>query len=647
MSLIQDAKTSLGAINTWMGVIQANLEGTRKIGYKVNQLSFTSNNNVGPSGTNISSRPGATSQNSILPSASLTISQTSHMFEQGDLIETVQVFDTGINGEGFFYLADSLEADANVYISRDGEFHLDASGYLVNRDGLYVLDITANVGNSSNVPPLPPLVDPGEPGEWDCRERLRVTNTSALTAPAGSYVTFTFNANQYIANGDIQADLDDLRITYWDGTDWQILPVNIDMTDMNAVVVTFQTVADIAVGANDDNYFFQHCNPEAGPGPLIPSLTYSDNFNNGAINTPFGTYVSSGATGVWEEGNATDGFGDTVGGVAGAGACGITGGITVDANFELLQRFDGVGENRMILDTALVGNPDTWTDYRVSVTAGTLTHNNGGMQVFFRWDETTDTGYRFTQTAGGITGDPNAPAGPPASRRIEKIVGGAVQAPPLFEDDFVPANVSGQPGYAQDAAGYNTGSMHAWETDIDVEVRSNNIIIYQGGVPFFNFTDTVAPILQGTIGVGTFNQAAFFDDLNVVPLPLGSATVIGNNGAINVGGMFGGSPGTGEWQEWVNENILLVRPENPQGLVYSQYGSTVFDLQKSNFGFLKTGSAGTEGMGLLKVKALENSNASFTEFLPMLSSAQKLFAAISKLISIHNGQVDEVNQLIR
>ena len=45
--------------------------------------------------------------------------------------------------------------------------------------------------------------------------------------------------------------------------------------------------------------------------------------------------------------------------------------------------------------------------------------------------------------------------------------------------------------------------------------------------------------------------------------------------------------------------------------------------------------------------SLETSNASLTEYVPMLSLAQKVFSAISKIISTHNAVVDDINSLLR
>lgn len=54
---------------------------------------------------------------------------------QGILEPTGNEFDLGINGEGFF----TVEQDGQMYLTRDGRFHMDQDGFLVNTHGAKVL----------------------------------------------------------------------------------------------------------------------------------------------------------------------------------------------------------------------------------------------------------------------------------------------------------------------------------------------------------------------------------------------------------------------------------------------------------------------------------------------------------------------------
>lgn len=54
---------------------------------------------------------------------------------QGELEPTGNQFDLGINGNGFF----KVELDGETRLTRDGRFHLDNEGMLVNNDGAKVM----------------------------------------------------------------------------------------------------------------------------------------------------------------------------------------------------------------------------------------------------------------------------------------------------------------------------------------------------------------------------------------------------------------------------------------------------------------------------------------------------------------------------
>ncbi len=56
---------------------------------------------------------------------------------QGNLQHTGNLLDLAIDGEGFF----AVQQDEEIFFTRAGNFKLDAEGYLVNADGLRLLDI--------------------------------------------------------------------------------------------------------------------------------------------------------------------------------------------------------------------------------------------------------------------------------------------------------------------------------------------------------------------------------------------------------------------------------------------------------------------------------------------------------------------------
>lgn len=83
----------------------------------------------------------------------------------------------------------------------------------------------------------------------------------------------------------------------------------------------------------------------------------------------------------------------------------------------------------------------------------------------------------------------------------------------------------------------------------------------------------------------------------------------------------------------------------PNFLRFSRYGSTVFEM---------TGNATdvgaytvTTGAARVVAQSLESSNSSLSQTLPELSLAQKFFSAVSKVISVHQTNLDTVINLIR
>jgi flagellar hook-basal body protein len=75
------------------------------------------------------------------PGTALTA--TSSDFSQGALMRTGFTTDLAINGRGFFILFD---AKNNLFFTRNGGFHFDASGTLVNNDGLFVASFDPQTG---------------------------------------------------------------------------------------------------------------------------------------------------------------------------------------------------------------------------------------------------------------------------------------------------------------------------------------------------------------------------------------------------------------------------------------------------------------------------------------------------------------------
>ncbi|MDB5905592.1 MAG: flagellar hook protein FlgE [Betaproteobacteria bacterium] len=80
------------------------------------------------------------------------VAQVQQEFTQGNITVTNSPLDLAINGRGFF----RFDSNGSAAYSRNGQMHLDGSGYIVNSDGLrltgYTVDSKNNIVTSSPVP---------------------------------------------------------------------------------------------------------------------------------------------------------------------------------------------------------------------------------------------------------------------------------------------------------------------------------------------------------------------------------------------------------------------------------------------------------------------------------------------------------------
>ncbi len=69
------------------------------------------------------------------------IGETYHDFSQGSLRETGNTYDLALSGDGFFTIqTTNKQGETTTKYTRDGSFTVNTDGYLVTKDGDYVLD---------------------------------------------------------------------------------------------------------------------------------------------------------------------------------------------------------------------------------------------------------------------------------------------------------------------------------------------------------------------------------------------------------------------------------------------------------------------------------------------------------------------------
>lgn len=116
---------SLLAVNSWIGLINANLQGSSRTAFKTVRPHLVDAPSVNYLGERVQ-----------IPPATLNIQATSIEWAQGAVVNSDYSTHFALQGQGFFVVADTL---GRYYLSRDGEFHWDGNGYLVNSSGLRVV----------------------------------------------------------------------------------------------------------------------------------------------------------------------------------------------------------------------------------------------------------------------------------------------------------------------------------------------------------------------------------------------------------------------------------------------------------------------------------------------------------------------------
>ena len=126
------AKTGLSAQDTNLTTISNNLANVSTTGFKRDRAEFQDLL------YQVKRQPGAQStQDSELPSGlqvgtGVRIVGTQKNFNAGSLQTTEQPLDMAIDGRGFFQI---LQPDGTTSYTRDGTFHLDSNGQIVNASG--------------------------------------------------------------------------------------------------------------------------------------------------------------------------------------------------------------------------------------------------------------------------------------------------------------------------------------------------------------------------------------------------------------------------------------------------------------------------------------------------------------------------------
>jgi flagellar basal body rod protein FlgG len=171
--------TSLRTLNQWISTIDTNLTNTNRTGYKETKVSFSAGSPE-PIGVQF----GTLNRNMLMPATYFEVERTRiNEYEQGVLNPTNDVGHFALRGTGYFVVEDK---DGKRYATRDGEFHFDNDGYMVNAQGLKVLTSGQDYFR----------IPTSETFSVDLTGKSKSVNARGISIPT-SLGTFNLNTNQY------------------------------------------------------------------------------------------------------------------------------------------------------------------------------------------------------------------------------------------------------------------------------------------------------------------------------------------------------------------------------------------------------------------------------------------------------------------
>jgi flagellar hook protein FlgE len=115
--------SGLDAHGDAIGVVGDNIANVSTVGFRGSRANFAD-------------VLGDTHTNGQRGGAGVRMAGTQTLFGQGSLQQTGVDLDLAIRGNGFFQVSGNHEGIDSNYYTRDGRFHMDNDGYVVNTEGL-------------------------------------------------------------------------------------------------------------------------------------------------------------------------------------------------------------------------------------------------------------------------------------------------------------------------------------------------------------------------------------------------------------------------------------------------------------------------------------------------------------------------------
>jgi flagellar hook protein FlgE len=175
---LQTGVSGLQQFQEDLQVIGNNIANVNTVGYKSSTMDFEDQ---------LSQSLASGSDNSMQIGEGVATSAVNSNYTQGTINSTGVTTDLAVSGQGFFLVRDT--SSGMTYATRDGEFNLDANGYLINANGNRVQGL---MGASTTTSDL------------QINSATAIASLNDTTTPAPTLQSYTINTN-----GQITATLSD------------------------------------------------------------------------------------------------------------------------------------------------------------------------------------------------------------------------------------------------------------------------------------------------------------------------------------------------------------------------------------------------------------------------------------------------------
>jgi flagellar hook-basal body protein len=177
MGSLGSGVTAMQSFVKGMEVIGDNIANSKTVGFKRQRVNYADNF----SDTLRDAAPGSNSSSNTTPiqfGSGVNVGAAQKIHQQGSIELTGIASDLAISGDGFFRVLDA--GSGNQFLTRDGSFRLDENGYMVDKNGFYLLGLTG--GNGTEAP------DTIERIRIDLARNVKVNNQDQPLDAAGRIV---------------------------------------------------------------------------------------------------------------------------------------------------------------------------------------------------------------------------------------------------------------------------------------------------------------------------------------------------------------------------------------------------------------------------------------------------------------------------